>query len=153
MSREELEHAVRRGLRQFDGELDVLEQVVATRLGLSRTDGRALEIIDRRHGISPGELARDLGFTPSAITVAINRLQDAGLVSRSISGEDRRRVLIETTDRGHELVAGFMKEFGGLVTGVLKQMSDEDLAAVERFLSRCSATAAEYRLRVRAGDD
>ena len=152
MDRSELEDEVRRGLREFDGELDVLEQVVSARLGMSRTDGRALEIIDRRPGITPGELARALGYTPSAITIVINRLETGGLVSRRISEQDRRRLSLEPTRSGQRMVRGFMTEFGVSIGAILAGMSDADLGAVQRFLAACTAATATYRRQVSERD-
>lgn len=152
MERKRLEAAVQRELRQFDAELDVLEQVVANRLGLSRTDGRALEIIERCDGVTPGKLARDLGYTPSAVTAMINRLEAAGLVSRTLSVEDRRRLAVRPTERGRELVRGFFNQFGTQIKRVLDPLSDEQLAAVATFLECCSREAAGYRSALVSGD-
>ncbi|MFN2465137.1 MAG: MarR family winged helix-turn-helix transcriptional regulator [Candidatus Dormibacteria bacterium] len=145
-SREKLERAVQRSLRQFDAELDVLEQVAAAHLKLSRTDGRALEIIERRReGVTPGDLARDLGYTPSAATVVINRLEAAGLAERTLSTTDRRRLHVRPTEAGRKLVQGYFGQLGEQVTRLLIDMSDEELLAVNRFLTEMGATVAEYR--------
>jgi DNA-binding MarR family transcriptional regulator len=152
MERKALERAVQQGLREFDAELDILEQVVAGKLGLSRTDGRALEIIDRCEGVTPGQLAKDLGYTPSAMTVMINRMEAAGLVTRTLSEEDRRRLAVRTTDRGREMVRGFFVQFGARIQQVLGPMSDEQLAAVAAFLEACSRQAGDYRALLVARD-
>ena len=143
--KERLAASVQRSLREFDAELDVLEQVVAAHLGLSRTDGRALEIIERRHGVTPGELARHLGFTPSAVTVVINRLEAAGLAERRLSQQDRRRLAIHPTPAGCGLINGFFTDLGGRVNCILERMSDEQLVAIDRFLRDLAALAADYR--------
>ena len=148
----ELARSVQRSLRQFDAELDVLEQVVAAHLGLSRTDGRALEIIDRRHGVTPGELARDLGYTPSAVTVVINRLEAAGLAERSLSESDRRRLAIHPTEAGRNLVRGFFTDLGARIDCILQAMSEDELAAIDRFLRDLGSLAADYRGHVRSID-
>jgi DNA-binding MarR family transcriptional regulator len=140
-------------MREFDAQLDVVEHLVAlhlaSRLGVSRTDARALEIIERQRGMTPGELARDLGYTASAVTVVINRLEAAGLVSRRLSATDRRRLALFTTDEGEELVRRFFTGLAGRMAFVLEGMADSDLVAVERFLRECGAKAAEYRRELR----
>lgn len=145
MARRALHRAVQAELRKFDAELDILEQVVANQLRLSRTDGRALEIIERCDGVTPGQLAHDLGYTPSAMTVMINRLEAAGYVTRTLSTKDRRKLTVSTTVQGRELVRTFFNEFGGRIQRVLEPLADEELTTVARFLRECSAQAAEYR--------
>lgn len=142
---------MQRSLRQFDAEMDVLEQVGAAHLKLSRTDGRALEIIERcRDGVTPGDLARDLGYTPSAATVVINRLEERGMAERTLSPHDRRRLSVRPTAAGRELVRKYFSELGVQVAGVLSEMSDEELIAVDHFLVRMSEVASTYRRHLKA---
>jgi DNA-binding MarR family transcriptional regulator len=146
-----LERSVQRSLRHFDAEMDVLEQVGATHLKLSRTDGRALEIIERcRDGVTPGDLAKDLGYTPSAATVVINRLEERGLAERTLSAHDRRQLSVRPTAAGRELVQRYFSELGEQVAGVLCEMSDDELIAVDRFLVRMSEVASTYRHHLKA---
>ena len=50
--------------------------------------------------ISPGALARDLDLSSGATTSRLDRLEEAGYISRLPDPEDRRGVLIELTDAG-----------------------------------------------------
>lgn len=52
---------------------------------------------------TPSELAAELLLSPAGITGRLDTLEKAGLVRRVRSVEDRRRVDVELTDRGHEL--------------------------------------------------
>lgn len=55
-----------------------------------------------RHGIeTPGELAKVLLITPTAVTALVDRLEKRGYVVRVHDPEDRRRVRLIVTDDGH----------------------------------------------------
>jgi DNA-binding MarR family transcriptional regulator len=56
-------------------------------------------LIIQQRPMSPGELAEATDRTPAAITTALDRLERAGLASRSPDPADRRRVLAVPTDQ------------------------------------------------------
>ncbi len=55
-------------------------------------------------GVQMGVLADALAFTPSRLTRQIRRLEDEGLVERTVSPSDRRRVLATITSFGRTSV-------------------------------------------------
>ncbi|MDX1499066.1 MAG: MarR family winged helix-turn-helix transcriptional regulator [Woeseiaceae bacterium] len=52
----------------------------------------------------PSEIARTIDLKQATVTVLVNKLEEAGLVSRRRDTEDRRRVWIEPTDEGAALL-------------------------------------------------
>jgi DNA-binding MarR family transcriptional regulator len=54
--------------------------------------------------LTPSELARSRMMTSGGMTAALDRLERAGLLSRSPNPSDRRGTLIKLTDRGRTLV-------------------------------------------------
>ncbi|WP_225858824.1 MarR family winged helix-turn-helix transcriptional regulator [Streptomyces albicerus] len=84
-----------------------LEQRIDTALrrecGISHTMLEVLIRLCRKPGeeVSQRRLAEDLTLTSSGITRLIDRMEEAGLVCRVPSPEDRRSVWVEPTDHGH----------------------------------------------------
>lgn len=77
--------------------IDRLDAVAAERVGISRNDLRALNMLE--HGpIKPRALAEGLGLTTGAVTSLIDRLEGRGLVRRAPDPKDRRGVLVEPTE-------------------------------------------------------
>ena len=74
---------------------DMLDHAVADRLGINRTDYRALDVIDQKGPIAAGGLARELRLSTGAVTTVVDRLERAGYARRVPDPGDRRRVLIE----------------------------------------------------------
>jgi DNA-binding MarR family transcriptional regulator len=82
---------------------DVVDDLVGQLLGVNRTDGRILDILDQHGRMSAGELAQASSLTTGAITAVIDRLERAGYAHRVPDPDDRRRVLVELTPRTREL--------------------------------------------------
>ncbi len=97
------------------------------------------------------ELARHLGMTTGGVTTVIDRLAKAGYVRRRHDNKDRRRLLLETTER-HAAVE--REIFGGLVAGTLRVVSsysEADLALIGRFLEQIGAAVAAHSDQLEKG--
>jgi DNA-binding MarR family transcriptional regulator len=82
---------------------DTMDAAVADFLGVNRTDVLCLDILARLERVPAGRLAEETRLTTGAITAVLDRLERAGYVQRLADPSDRRRVLVETTDRFKEL--------------------------------------------------
>jgi DNA-binding MarR family transcriptional regulator len=51
---------------------------------------------------TPGRLAQRMDLSSGAMTNRLDRMEEAGLVRRLADPGDRRKVVVELTDRGHE---------------------------------------------------
>jgi DNA-binding MarR family transcriptional regulator len=78
------------------------DHLAAELLGVNHTDLDCLNIIERRGGVTAGELADESGLTTGAVTGVIDRLERAGYARRSPDDADRRKVLVEVTPRFYE---------------------------------------------------
>lgn len=61
--------------------------------------------LDQRGPLSPGELAALEHVTPPSLNRTVNGLEGSGLVTRSKSSEDARKVIVELTPAAVELLA------------------------------------------------
>ncbi len=67
-------------------------------------------------------LAKLLDVSKTAITRAVNRLSEFGLVRRQTDEADRRSVLIQRTVKG----SIFLREFGELITSAVNRSAEGD---------------------------
>lgn len=81
---------------------DVVDDLVCQLLGINRTDARCLDILDERGRMSAGDLAEASRLTTGAVTAVIDRLERAGYARRVADPSDRRRVLVEPTEKAYE---------------------------------------------------
>jgi DNA-binding MarR family transcriptional regulator len=96
---------------------DALDEAVAARFGVNRTDLRCLEVLlQELEAATPGQLAGRLGLTTGSVTAMLDRLARLGYLTRSPDPSDRRKVIVRATELTGRLAAeiyGPLAEFGG----------------------------------------
>jgi DNA-binding MarR family transcriptional regulator len=132
-SREELLQALGHAVRANQRATDAVDEAAAQVLGLNRTDGRCLDILDQHGQMSAGELARQSGLTTGAITAVIDRLERIGYVHRAADPGDRRRVLVGPTQKAREDSWELFGPFADAIRPMLSGYSDEDLQLLIDF--------------------
>jgi DNA-binding MarR family transcriptional regulator len=128
---------------------DAFDEVAYQKLGINRTDGRCLDIIENHGPLTAGQLARRSGLTTAAVTAVLDRLERAGYARRVRGETDRRQVLVELTP--------LMAERGGQIWGPLgmdameefAHMSIEELQQVLEFFQRGKELNERHLDRVR----
>jgi DNA-binding MarR family transcriptional regulator len=91
-------------LRGINQTLRRFERLAEQRLGISGAQLLVLQELASAPAQSIGELAERTFTHHSSVSVVVSRLVEAGLVVRQPSPEDTRRVVIELTPRGRQLV-------------------------------------------------
>lgn len=149
-SKQRLVQEVIAELRDVDSELDLMDQAIADRLGLNRTDAQCMDIITRYGPISAGDLAERVGLTAGAITAVLDRLERGRWIRRAHDTVDRRRVMVCPN---HQSQRKLMQPiFSGLVVNtreLLDRYSSDELELIANFLRRVATVAAEHRQRLR----
>ena len=144
--------------------LNVELRAVFAQEGLGDGDFDVLVTL-RRHGapyeLTPGELGASTMVTSSAVTKRIDRLERAGLVTRTVSQADARSRRIRLTDAGFDLVNRLMGHHIANEQRLVSGLSERDRAQLAAILRRwgqsleddpeLNASAALERVRVRAG--
>lgn len=136
MSGAKLRRRVGRSLRALGSDLDRLDEAIASRFGLHRTDLRCLEIVGRDGPMPAGRLAVQAGLTSSAITSVIDRVERLGYLERRSDSADRRRVLVELTELGR---TSGRAAFAGLMEGtnrLLAAYSPADIHTISGLLDQ-----------------
>ena len=86
---------------------------------------------------SPGKLARMMELSSGAMTNRLDRLEQAGLVSRMPDPDDRRGIQVELTDEGlrtYERAVGVQAKKEELVTAALTDAEKKQLNGLLRRL-------------------
>ncbi len=91
------------------------------------------------------KLAEALGVTPPNVTGIIDRLVEQALVTRTENPEDRRIMLLQTTEKGHELL-------DNLLHGIPDPFSLLPYAVREEKALPCSGPTRFRRLPVNLGE-
>lgn len=146
-SRQEAMDHAGRILQRYQRSVQRFDDAVGRSLGLNMADMRCLDCLSEGPH-SAGEIADATGLRPAATTALIDRLSVRGLVRRTPSSDDRRRVLVELTEEGQTRVweaYGPMVEEGAVVFG---DLSADDITALSSVLERMTELTERHRARV-----
>jgi DNA-binding MarR family transcriptional regulator len=103
----------------------------AREVGISPAQVSLLVAIKYAPGIGVRELAARERVTPPAMSNHVDRLERDGLVSRTPSASDRRRVGLSLTDEGQRMLRRVRSRRTAWLATRLRGLSAEELEAVE----------------------
>jgi len=103
----------------------------ARAVGVSPEQVSLLVAIKYERGIGLRELAARERVSPPAMTKHVDRLERDGLVVRTPSAEDRRRVGVSLTDEGQRVLRRVRSRRTAWLAQRLQGLSAKELAAVE----------------------
>jgi DNA-binding MarR family transcriptional regulator len=148
-NREQLISEVREAFRLNGQASDAMDQAAAEFLGIHRTDGRLLDVLQMAGRMSAGELAKAGHLSPGAVTAALDRLERAGYVRRLRDESDRRRVLVELTNRMQELTGELYGPLAASGDALLRDMTEEHLTVMRDVMREAARLQLEQADRVR----
>jgi DNA-binding MarR family transcriptional regulator len=132
-----------------------MDEAAARAMGINATDGQCLDIVDRRGRITAGGLAHEAGLTTGAITAVLDRLEERGFLRRVPDPGDRRRVLVEATDKQRREAMRLYGPLKEMSADWLDRRGDEELRLLIEFcrISRevNERRAAEIRVELAPG--
>jgi MarR family transcriptional regulator, negative regulator of the multidrug operon emrRAB len=113
-------------------------------VGLAELEFRTLLNIFSRDGTAtPGDLSASLAQSPANLTRITDVLVERGLITRSTSGEDRRRTLLGITPSGEALLRELLPRMADYTNLLFRGFSSEDktqlLADLKRLLGALDA--------------
>jgi DNA-binding MarR family transcriptional regulator len=109
---------------------------VADEVGLSATDHKCLDLAVRAGApLTAGRIAEQSGLSTGAVTGVIDRLERAGYVRRVRDPHDRRKVLVEVSQRNLRRYGDAFDGLAAAMDTTLAGFSPDELAAVERYVT------------------
>jgi len=136
-------------VRAMQAAVDQLDEAACHAMGINRTDGRCLDIVDREGPVTAGRLAVASGLTTAAVTAVLDRLTKAGYARRRDDPSDRRRVLVEVTPLARERAEQIWGPFDIFQTE-LANFTVEQLELLIRFHRRGREYNEQRAAEVRA---
>jgi DNA-binding MarR family transcriptional regulator len=127
---------------------------VAARQGLSASEEKALDLLERSGPLTAGELARQSGLAPASVTGLINRLEAKGFARRVPNPGDGRSVLVEVdSERVYATVAPLFADWVGSLYELYAGYTDEQLEVILHFLTEAARRQQEATARLTADQD
>jgi DNA-binding MarR family transcriptional regulator len=122
--------------REYSTAAILMHNIVAERFGLSLTELKTLDVLQRSGALTAGDISRHTHLATASVTSLIDRLEKKRLVRRSRDTGDRRRVLVKLT-------ATLEKEIAPLFSALAKRM----LKRFERYTPAETALIRDFLLR------
>ncbi len=135
-SRDELIAALMFASREYSTAAVMFHNAVAQRFGLSVSDLKTLDILQRRGALTAGEIAVHTSLATASVTSLIDRLQKKGLIRRVHDQGDRRRVVVKLTPKLEETIAPLFKSLNRRMLTRFKSYNDGEVALIRGFLTQ-----------------
>ncbi|PBC05428.1 MarR family transcriptional regulator [Mesorhizobium sp. WSM3860] len=149
VKRAEMTAALSRAVMRWQDATQAYDEAVGERLGLIAAERHCLGLLYAGPQ-SAGAVAAATGLTPAAVTALIDRLEARGLVTRTRSLEDRRKVVIEATELTRELSERYYGAIAREGEKVVADFSDAELATVLRFINAALDLQSKQLARLKA---
>jgi DNA-binding MarR family transcriptional regulator len=122
-----------------------LRQNVDVDTGLTTTLLSALATVDRIGPLTLGELAAAERVQPPSMTRVVAKLEERGLVVRSVDPQDRRVARLEVSADGRRLLHRSRTRKNAFLAQRLKSLTPEELSALDAALPLLERIAEEGR--------
>ncbi|HVX41488.1 MAG TPA: MarR family transcriptional regulator [Gemmatimonadaceae bacterium] len=116
--------------------LRINTRAIELKMGISLAQLFVLQQLAERSAASLNELAERTATHQSSVSVVVRRLVERGFVSRTASAADKRRIEIEVTPAGRELLAGAPMTIQTQLMQALDRMKAEDQVTLADLLER-----------------
>lgn len=99
-------------------------------LDLSMAQLKVLLLLDAEQNLTIGQVARKMGFTKPTTSILVDKLVQGDYILRTEDAEDRRRTILQLTEKGTELAASLLRGKRTLMCALLSAMPPADLQAL-----------------------
>jgi DNA-binding MarR family transcriptional regulator len=149
-SKMELLAAIGQRVQGFQDATDEVDEAVARRLRLNRTDLRCLSVLSQAGAMSASALADAAGLSRGAMTTALDRIEAAGYARRVWDQRDRRALRVEMTDAAKQEVEVLYGPLAKAGFELLQKYTTQQLEAVLRYLEDGRQLQRAQAQRIRA---
>lgn len=138
MNRNEIEKRIGGLIMRWQDATQAFDEAVGERLRLNAAERRCLAAVF--DGPQPtGALAEAAHLTPAAITSLVDRLEKRGLLMRTRSEEDRRKVMVAVTEKGRTEALQYYGPLAKEGAQMLAELDAHHLEGVALFLENALA--------------
>lgn len=136
MESEEHIELLNNGLVEFFDRFSSWESSIIEAGNLKISDAHAIEILGHYGRMNMKELAGKLGITTGTTTIAVDRLERAGLARRVRAENDRRSYIIELTEEGAIAFEEHHRHHLNLAVEIASILGKDETLTFVQFLNR-----------------
>lgn len=143
-SRQSTKQQLITALGEYNTSSALLRNVTRRKLGLNTADMECLDLLLTKGATTPTELAHYTGLTTGSTTAMLDRLENAGFVTRKPNPHDRRGTLIEADKSVGKRIRPLFADIRKMQNTLIASFSDKELAIIADFLQRFAANTKAY---------
>ena len=126
-----------------------VRNALAKLLGVTDTEVTVLAHLAQRGALTARQLSHLVQLSSAGATTVVQRLERAGHVVREGHPFDRRSALLRLTPAAVELLSTFLAPLVEELDDAAAGLSDEEQAAIERYLERVASATEAFADRLR----
>ena len=130
-------------VQRFGLERDRMRAALASEAGISATDLDALEHLEADGPLTQRQLGDRLSLTSGAVTMLVDRLEDAGWVRRRPHPSDRRYVLVELSGQAIERTPARLAAYHARIRAIAGKVPAAHRDAIRSFLQDAAEAASD----------
>lgn len=127
----------------MDGLLTILRksrpQHISKILGISRAEHHALRILSANEGCDISTFAANVGVSQPTATTTVDRLVEAGYITRTPCTNDRRVTRLHLTDRGHDIVERSKQAHRVIMAPYIKRLTRKEQDELVRIIKKMNS--------------
>jgi len=125
---------------------------LAARQGLTATEEKALDLLDRYGPLTGRQLAERSGLAPASVSNLADRLEAKGFARRTPNPADGRSVLIEAAPDRLADLGPLFTDWVGELEDLSEKYTDAELRAITDFLTESARRQKNATARLTAAD-
>lgn len=125
--------------RQFGHKIREIEK----KNGLGPCAGCVLHELSRTNELTQVELADKIHMRPSSISVALQKMEQDGLIEKRIKDDDQRCTIVYITEKGIKLNEEMRKNVFSMDEFYTKQLDQEELKIARNLIKKLSVLLEE----------
>ncbi len=114
---------------------------------INPAQGRIMFVLWRNEGISINELAEKTSLGKSTLTSMLDRLEAAGFIKRVSSRKDRRKIIIERTEKDRSFQNLYIQVSQDMTKLFYSAFSKDEIDEFENYLKRIFNNLVKYEKR------
>jgi DNA-binding MarR family transcriptional regulator len=123
-------------LRRITHAMDSHSRALVNQYNITGPQLLCLYFISRNTPANLSQISKQLSLSGSTVNGIIDRLEAKSLIERQRTSSDRRKVLLQTTPKGQEIVANAHKLLHQAFADRLSMLSESEQAAIAQSLDK-----------------
>ncbi len=95
-----------------------------------------LHLLEKNTCILPSEISEEMNISSARVTTILNSLENKGLITREIDKNDRRKIIVNLTNKGRKKAKNNKKIIVSLTSQILEFLGENDSKELVRITHR-----------------